>query len=163
MGIWAILVYWRVILQQNLTKKTWIKGCSTKRFEVPRTSSMVDTRSIFSPLVLELKADVPTPVGFHLMIVIFWLVGWLAGWLVGVQVIFSTVKQSQSYTVIWMLSRKKGDIYGTNIKTKNITKIPIGGDFLQKNSAMLSCLVPVSAPHKYCKVYRNYRVCVIRK
>ena len=52
---------------------------TTKCFEVPRTSSMVDTGSIFSPLVLDLKADVPKPVGFHFMIVFFWLVCWLVG------------------------------------------------------------------------------------
>lgn len=40
---------------------------------------------------------------------------------------------------------KKGDIYRINIKAKNISKIPMGGDFLLTlRNAFL--LVPVSAP-----------------
>jgi len=41
---------------------------------------------------------------------------------------------------------KKGDIYRINIKTKNISKVPTGGDFLLTlRNAFL--LIPVSAPH----------------
>ena len=46
-----------------------------KNVQVPRTSSMVDTGSIFSPLVLDLQADVPKPVGF--LNDCHFLVGWL--------------------------------------------------------------------------------------
>ena len=44
---------------------------STKGFEVPKTSENGGTGSIFSPQVLDLKTDVPKPLGF-----LQWLVGW---------------------------------------------------------------------------------------